>query len=257
MQEICMARHRHKPSGAGVWLYGRHAVTAALGNPARRWRRLAVLAGREEEAATLVASARAVRRQGGAAIAVFDHNGFAAILPRHAVHQGLALEVEPLSEPDLDDVLEGIRSSAGRCIIVVLDQLSDPQNIGAVLRSAAAFGAIAVAVLASRAPPITGALAKAASGALESVSLIRVINLARAGSAEEGGFLDLRAPRDRAACVGRVRCRRAGRHRARLRGRRHAPPRTRAVRLPRTPADPPGTADAQRLQRRRDRALRA
>ena len=175
-----MARHRHKPPGAGVWLYGRHAVIAALGNPARRWRRLAVLAGREEEAAALVAGARAIRRQGGAAIAVFDHNGFAAILPRHAVHQGYALEVEPLAEPDLDDVLEGIGSSAGRCIIVVLDQLSDPQNIGAVLRSAAAFGAIAVAVLASRAPPITGALAKAASGALESVALIRVINLSRA-----------------------------------------------------------------------------
>jgi len=111
---------------------------------------------------------------------VLDHNSFAAILPRHAVHQGLALEVEPLAEPDLEDVLQGVASVSGRCIIVVLDQLSDPQNIGAVLRSAAAFGALAVAVSVHRAPPITGAVAKAASGALESVSLIRVVNLARA-----------------------------------------------------------------------------
>jgi len=175
-----MARSRRKPSGPGVWLYGRHAVTAALRNPERRWRRLVVLAGQEKEATVLVAGARAVKHEGEAAVAVLDHKGFAAILPRHAVHQGLALEVEPLAEPDLDDVLRGVASASGRCIIVMLDQLSDPQNIGAVLRSAAAFGALAVAVPAHRAPPVTGALAKAASGALESVSLIRIVNLARA-----------------------------------------------------------------------------
>lgn len=175
-----MARSRRKPSGPGVWLYGRHAVTAALSNPERRWRRFVVLAGQEEEATALVARARAVQREDDAAVAVLDRKGFAAILPRHAVHQGLALEVEPLPEPDLDDVLRGVASASGRCIIVMLDQLSDPQNIGAVLRSAAAFGALAVAVSAHRAPPVTGALAKAASGALESVSLISIVNLARA-----------------------------------------------------------------------------
>src|SRR5215468_1534771 len=152
-----MARSARKPS-ATVWLFGRHAVTAAVANPERRWRRLAVLAGHEAEAAALIAGARARRHRdeddpGTEAVYVLDQHGFAALLPRHSVHQGLALEVEPLPEPDLDDVLQGIRSSGGRCIIVVLDQLSDPQNIGAVLRSAAAFGAIAVAVLASRAPP--------------------------------------------------------------------------------------------------------
>jgi 23S rRNA (guanosine2251-2'-O)-methyltransferase len=180
MQEVCMADSGRKPSGAGAWLYGRHAVTAALGNPERRWRRLVVLAGHEEEATALAADARATRRGGGAAISVLDHSGFAAILPRHAVHQGLALEVEPLAELDLDDVLQRIGSASGRCIIVVLDQLSDPQNIGAVLRSAAAFGALAVTVPGHRSPPPTGALAKAASGAVESVPLIRVVNLARA-----------------------------------------------------------------------------
>jgi 23S rRNA (guanosine2251-2'-O)-methyltransferase len=188
MEEMCMGKSGRKPSGARVWLYGRHAVTAALANPERSWHRLVVLAGHEEEAAALVAAARAARRGSGAAMSVLDQNGFAAILPRHAVHQGLALEVEPLPEPDLEDVLR-IGPASGRCIIVVLDQLSDPQNIGAVLRSAAAFGALAVVIPAHGAPPTTGALAKAASGAVESVPLVRVVNLARAlDRLKEGGF---------------------------------------------------------------------
>src|SRR3954453_10643654 len=132
MEEMWMGKSGRKPSGARVWLYGRHAVTAALANPERSWHRLVVLAGHEEEAAALVAAARAARRGSGAAMSVLDQSGFAAILPRHAVHQGLALEVEPLPEPDLEDVLR-IGPASGRCIIVVLDQLSDPQNIGAVL----------------------------------------------------------------------------------------------------------------------------
>jgi 23S rRNA (guanosine2251-2'-O)-methyltransferase len=183
MEKVCMGKSGRKPSGADALLYGRHAVAAALANSERRWRRLVILAGHEEEATALVAGARAMRRphlgeRGEAAISVFDQSGFAAILPRHAVHQGLALEVEPLPEPDLEDVLRAGPAS-GQCIIVVLDQLSDPQNIGAVMRSAAAFGALAVVIPAHRAPPKTGALAKAASGALESVPLVRVVNLAR------------------------------------------------------------------------------
>lgn len=179
-----MGKSGRKPLGADVLLYGRHAVAAALANPERRWRRLIVLVGHEEEATALLAGARAMRLphvnvRGGAAISVLDQSGFAAILPRHAVHQGLALEVEPLPEPDLEDVLR-TGPASGRCIIVVLDQLSDPQNIGAVLRSAAAFGALVVVIPAHGAPPSTGALAKAASGALESVPLVRVVNLARA-----------------------------------------------------------------------------
>jgi 23S rRNA (guanosine2251-2'-O)-methyltransferase len=179
MEKVRMGRSGRKPLGAEGLLYGRHAVAAALGNPERRWRRLVAIAGHEEEAAALAAGARAMRCDSRAAISVLDHRGFAAILPRDAVHQGLALEVEPLPEPDLEDVLRSGPAS-GRCTIVVLDQLSDPQNVGAVLRSAAAFGALAVVTPAHGAPPATGALAKAASGALESVPLVRVVNLARA-----------------------------------------------------------------------------
>jgi 23S rRNA (guanosine2251-2'-O)-methyltransferase len=172
------------PSAFGVagerWIYGRYAVAAALANPARRWHHLVVLSGQEREASTLVAAAAAPRRGGGEPLRVVDHDSLAAILPEGAVHQGLALAVEPLAEPDLADVLRLAAGTPGRRVIVVLDQVTDPRNVGAVLRSAAAFGAFAVVVAVHGAPPVTGALAKAASGALEQVPLVRVVNLARA-----------------------------------------------------------------------------
>ncbi len=170
----------HRPAAAERWIYGRHPVAAALANPERRWRSLVVLAGQEAEARGLAAGARAVRQGPGEPVRVRDRSGFAAILPESAVHQGLALEIEPLAERDLDDLLQVSASAAGRHVIVVLDQVSDPQNVGAALRSAAAFGALAVVVTRHGAPPASGALAKAASGALETVPLIRVVNLARA-----------------------------------------------------------------------------
>ena len=167
-----------------TWLYGRHAVAAALANPRRRWRRLAILAGQEAEAAALVAAARAPRHGAGEPVQVLDRGAFSLLLPEDAVHQGWALAVEPLDPVDLDDVLRATEvaaaSSPGRAIIIVLDQVTDPHNVGAVLRSAAAFGAAAVIVAEHGAPPVSGALAKAASGALDCVPLVRVVNLARA-----------------------------------------------------------------------------
>jgi len=168
------------PGDAGRWLYGTHAVAAALANPERRWRRLAVLAGREEEAKALVAGARATWHGRGEAVRVLEHHALAAILPAGAVHQGLALEVEPLPARNLDDVLPIGDTPVRRSIVLALDRVSDPQNIGTVLRSAAAFGALAIIVPAHGMPAATGALAKAASGALELVPLVRVVNLARA-----------------------------------------------------------------------------
>ncbi len=170
-----------KPASAGNWIYGRHPVAAALANPERRWRRLAVLAGQEVEARSLVAEAAAACRCAeGEPIRVLDRASFSAILPAGAVHQGFALEVEPLALPDLDAVLRQAETAAGRSILVALDQVVDPHNVGAVLRSAAAFGAAAVLIAAHGAPPVGGALAKSASGALERVPLVRVVNLARA-----------------------------------------------------------------------------
>jgi len=192
-------RHRRPdPERGERWLYGRHPVAAALANPERRWRRLAVLAAQEDEAKALVAAARALRRGDGEPIRVLDRHGLAALLSDDAVHQGLALEVEPLEAPDLDDVLRRAEL-AERAMLVVLDQVTDPHNVGAVLRVAAAFGAKGVVVATHGAPPATGALAKAASGALELVPLIPAVNLARAlARLKEAGFwccgLDERAP---------------------------------------------------------------
>jgi 23S rRNA (guanosine2251-2'-O)-methyltransferase len=194
------ARPRERAKGpAERWLYGRHPVAAALANPERRWRRLAVLPDQEAEAKGLLAAAQAVRRGDGDPIRLLDRTGLAALVGDDAVHQGLALEVEPLETPDLDDVLRAA-AMAPRAVLVVLDQVGDPQNVGAILRAAAAFGAAGVVVAARSAPPVSGALAKAASGALELVPLIPVINLARAlNRLKEAGFwccgLDERAPR--------------------------------------------------------------
>lgn len=178
---------RHPPAGAEPprnisdrLLYGRHTVAAALANPERLWRRLVVLAGHEAEAQHLVAGAVAERRgAASASVEILDRDAFAARLPPGAAHQGLALEVEPLREPGLDEVLRELETATGRAVIVALDQVSDPQNVGAVLRAAAAFGARAVLVATHGAPPITGALAKAASGAVDRVPMVRVVNLAR------------------------------------------------------------------------------
>jgi 23S rRNA (guanosine2251-2'-O)-methyltransferase len=162
------------------WIYGRHAVAAALNNPERLWYRLAVLTGQEQVARTLIATAAAARHGNDEPIRVLDRGDFAALLPEGAVHQGLALAVEPLAEPDLEDVLRRAAILSGRSVVVVLDQVSDPHNVGAVLRSASAFGALAVVLTVHRTPPAAGALAKAASGALERMPLVRVVNLARA-----------------------------------------------------------------------------
>ena len=194
-----------KPRGDGGdrWLYGRHAVAAALANPARRWRRLAVLAAQQEEGRAFIAAAQAIRRGDGDPLRVLDRNGFATLLPEDAVHQGLALEVDPLEPPDLDDLLRRA-ALAPRAVIVVLDQVSDPHNVGAILRAAAAFGAGGVIVATHGAAPMTGALAKAASGALELVPLVPVVNLARTlDQLKEAGFwccgLDERAEKPLAA----------------------------------------------------------
>ena len=154
------------PRGA-VWLYGLHAVDAALGNPSRRLRRLILT---EEAEAALLAR----RPQPWPLMPERSERArIDQLLGRDAVHQGMALLADPLGTPLLSAVLE--RPGP----VLVLDQVSDPRNIGAVLRSAAAFGAACVITQDRNAPEETGALAKAASGALELVPLIRAVNLAR------------------------------------------------------------------------------
>lgn len=160
-----------------VWLYGTHAVLAALANPARTLRRL-VFAG----PAPAFPPDPPVRPE------AVPFEAIGELLPQGAVHQGIALLADPLAAPGIADFCRAVAAS-GRATVVVLDRVSDPQNVGAVLRSAAVFGADAVIMPTRHAPPVTGALAKAASGALETVPLIRVTNLARALEAlKSAGF---------------------------------------------------------------------
>jgi 23S rRNA (guanosine2251-2'-O)-methyltransferase len=169
-------RRQPRPAAAGGhWLYGHHAVAAALANPVRVIHRLLV-AG---EPPTLPGTARAAPEAA-------SREDIAALLPEGAVHQGIALLTEPLPACHIEDYADAAGAYA---LCVVLDQVTDPHNVGAVLRSAAVFGAGAVIVPDRHAPPETGALAKAASGALESVALVRVVNLARAlDTLKETGF---------------------------------------------------------------------
>ena len=101
----------------------------------------------------------------------------ARLLPAGAVHQGVALACDPLPKRDLEEVLSD--QTGKRRIVVILDQISDPQNVGAILRTCAAFGVSAVVVQDRHAPPESGALAKAASGALDIVPYVRAVNVAR------------------------------------------------------------------------------
>jgi 23S rRNA (guanosine2251-2'-O)-methyltransferase len=159
-----------------VVLYGWHTVTAALANPARRIRRL-------------LATENALRRlaEDGVALPltpeVVRPDALAARLTPDAVHQGLLAETDPLPSPDIEDL-----AAAG--LVLVLDQITDPHNVGAILRTAAAFAVAAVVTTARHSPEATGVLAKAASGALELVPIVTVQNLARGLHAlKERGFL--------------------------------------------------------------------
>jgi 23S rRNA (guanosine2251-2'-O)-methyltransferase len=157
-------------------LYGWHTVTAALANPARRIRRLLLT----ENAARRLADE-------GIALPITPElvrpDALAARLTPDAVHQGLIAEADPLLSPDIADL-----PAAG--IVLVLDQITDPHNVGAILRTAAALAVAAVVTTARHSPEATGVLAKAASGALELVPIVTVQNLARGLAAlKERGFL--------------------------------------------------------------------
>ena len=175
-----MARRGHRPSTGTAGrprLWGRHAVTAALANPNRQVRKL--WGTREALAPLALPSILPV---------VFaDVADLGRMVPADAPHQGLVAEVDPLEEIWLGDLLHEGRDH-GRPLIV-LDQVTDPHNVGAILRSAAAFDALGIVTQDRHAPPESGTVARAASGALEAVPWVRVVNLARAlEEIAEAGF---------------------------------------------------------------------
>jgi 23S rRNA (guanosine2251-2'-O)-methyltransferase len=158
-----------------LWLYGIHTVLAAVANPQRHCRRLLAIDQMFDHLARAATAAPAARPE----VERCDRGALAALLPPGAVHQGLAALVEPLPEVSLDALLAGL-DGAVAARLVVLDQATDPRNVGAVIRSSAAFAAAGVVVQDRHAPKVTGALAKAAAGGLETMSLVRVVNVARA-----------------------------------------------------------------------------
>lgn len=149
-----------------VRLYGLHTIAAALGNPKRRTHRL--LASRNAFARLEVPESALT-----CPLEIVEPRALDAILGSDAVHQGVMLETEPLTHPHLSEL-------ADASLVLVLDQVTDPHNVGAILRSAAAFGADAVISTARHSPQESGVLAKAASGALEYVPNIQVVNLSNA-----------------------------------------------------------------------------
>jgi 23S rRNA (guanosine2251-2'-O)-methyltransferase len=175
-----MSRRKKSHQGHGSpnrpRFWGRHAVAAALDNP----RREVLRAWATREAAAFMQFPKDLP------VTLADVADLGRLVPNDAPHQGLVIEAEPLDEVWLDDLLQG---AADRAALLVLDQVTDPHNLGAILRSAAAFGATGIVTQDRHSPPESGVVAKAASGALERVPWARVVNLARAlEEIAEAGF---------------------------------------------------------------------
>lgn len=165
---------------APLRLFGVHAVEAALNNPARRIKRLLATENAENRLADVI-------RRRAITVERASPRDLDNLLGPDTVHQGLLLEAEPLDEPEIEHLAE--RAAAGAPLII-LDHVTDPHNVGAVLRSAAVFGASGLIMTRRHSPPMNGVLAKSASGALEVVPVCLVQNLARA-------MADLKAQRIR------------------------------------------------------------
>ena len=148
-------------------LWGKHAVAAALDNP----KRTVLKAWATRDAATFMQFPKDVP------VTMAEAPDLGRLVPNDAPHQGVVIEVEPLEDAWLDGILN---DAPERAVLLVLDQVTDPHNVGAILRSAAAFGAIGIVTQDRHSPPESGVIAKAASGALERLPWSRVVNLARA-----------------------------------------------------------------------------
>jgi 23S rRNA (guanosine2251-2'-O)-methyltransferase len=168
--------HQSHGSANRPRFWGKHAVAAALDNPDRKVLR----------AWTTREASAAMQFPKDVSVTFADVADLGRLVPGDAPHQGVVIEVEPLEEAWLDEVLN---RAGERAFLLVLDQVTDPHNVGAILRSAAAFGAVGIVTQDRHSPPESGVVAKAASGALERVPWVRVVNLARAlENIGEAGF---------------------------------------------------------------------
>ncbi|MEL6934273.1 MAG: TrmH family RNA methyltransferase, partial [Pseudomonadota bacterium] len=161
-------KNRRAAAAETFWLFGLHAVRDALLNPARQKLRLIVTKNAADKLADAIAKA-------GIEPEMADPRKFSAPLDAQSVHQGAALEVRPLNWGSMEELC--LADGKGRAIVVMLDRVTDPHNVGAILRSAEVFGARAVIAPRHHSAPETGALAKSASGALERQPYLQVRNL--------------------------------------------------------------------------------
>ena len=160
-------------------LWGKHAVAAALENPDRRIYELFFSESSQTKIQKLIRSRLSIFEANKIKLNALSSKDITALLPDHSVHQGFAAIVGELDCGDLDFLINKTRSSK-YSFVVVLDQVTDPHNLGAVIRSAAAFSVDAIIVHDRSTPRLDGALGKAASGALEHIPIIRTKNIARA-----------------------------------------------------------------------------
>jgi len=151
-----------------LYLFGKHATLAALANPMRKIKRVLVTKNAQAEMGKALSGVKN--------IALSEGHKLEGLLPPGSVHQGIVIECEPLAQPTLADWL---KLKIGKPILL-LDQVTDPHNVGAILRSAAAFGVGAIIATDRNAPQENGVMAKAASGALEIIPMIHVVNLVQA-----------------------------------------------------------------------------
>ncbi|MEC7488522.1 MAG: 23S rRNA (guanosine(2251)-2'-O)-methyltransferase RlmB [Pseudomonadota bacterium] len=156
------------------WIYGIHAVAAALANPTRQCYRLVAT----QDGANALADTEP-EPHFKISIEIVKKAAIASIYPTDVVHQGVALLATPLPTESLSDIITRATGEK-HALVIALDQVTDPQNMGAIIRSAAAFGVLAVLVPDRHSPKISGAMLKAASGGLETVPLVRPTNLVRA-----------------------------------------------------------------------------
>lgn len=168
------------PDSGVALVWGTHSVEAALANPRRKCRRLLATEAGLARITSLVS-------QRGVTVQRVSDDEINRRLNRDTVHQGLLLECDPLERASLDDIV--LDATAGQRLVVILDQVTDPHNLGAILRSAAAFGALAVIVQERHSPPLSGIVAKTASGALDRVPVVEVVNIARTqAELKDAGF---------------------------------------------------------------------
>ncbi len=162
-------RNRRASAADTIWLFGIHAVRDALLNPARERLRLVVTKNAADKLADAISKS-------GMDPEVQDPRNFKVPIDPQSVHQGAALEVKSL---DWGNLSEQCAPRGERSVVIVLDRVTDPHNVGAILRSAEVFGARAVIATLRNSAPETGALAKTASGALERQPYLRVQNLVK------------------------------------------------------------------------------